>query len=142
MGVAQLKKLDKFVARRRENWTYPREQLTQMERYLILPEKEVNTEPSWFGFLITVREERPVSRDELVTHLEIHNIQTRPLFSGNLTRHPCFRALEERKDYRMTSLLSVTDQIMSGSFWVGVYPGMEQAMLDEIVGCIQGRCST
>lgn len=142
MGVAQLKKLDKFVARRRENWTYLREQLAQMEQYLILPEKEVNTEPSWFGFLITVREDGPVSRDELVTHLETHNIQTRPLFSGNLTRHPCFQALEERIDYRIISVLSVTDQIMNCSFWVGVYPGMEQSMLDKIVGCIQGRFST
>lgn len=142
VGVAQLKKLDKFVARRRENWTYLREQLAQMERYLILPEKEVNTKPSWFGFLITVRENSPVSRDELVTHLETHNIQTRPLFSGNLTRHPCLQALEEGKDYRIASRLSVTDQMMNCSFWVGVYPGMEQAMLDETVGCIQRRFFT
>lgn len=133
VGVAQLKKLDSFVARRRENWAYLRERLAPLERYLILPEREANTEPSWFGFLITVREDSPVSRDELVAHLEAHDIQTRPLFAGNLTRHPCFQALEEGKDYRIAAPLSVTDQIMERSFWVGVYPGMERAMLDGII---------
>lgn len=136
VGVAQLKKLDDFVARRRENWAYLRERLAPLERYLILPERETDTEPSWFGFLMTVSPESPVTRDAIVSYLEAHNIQTRPLFAGNLTRHPCFQALEEGKDYRIAAPLSVTDQIMDRSFWVGVYPGMERAMLEEITARI------
>lgn len=132
VGAAQLKKLDGFSARRRENWAYLREKLAPAERYLQLPEKEENTDPSWFGFLMTAKEDSPVSRDELVSYLEAHNIQTRPLFAGNLLRHPCFQALEEGTDYRVATPLAVTDQVMNNSFWVGVYPGMEQAMLEEI----------
>lgn len=133
IGVAQLKKLDAFVEKRRENWAYLREKLAAVENCLLLPEKELNTNPSWFGFLLTVKEDSPVSRNELVSHLEAHNIQTRPLFAGNLVRHPCFQNLEEGKDYRIAAPLNITDQVMNNSFWVGVYPGMEWAMLDEMV---------
>jgi len=132
IGTAQLEKLDSFASRRRENWEYLRERMDPLEEYLILSEKPLNAEPSWFGFLITVREESPVSRDELVSNLEAHNIQTRPLFAGNLTRHPCFQSLREGVDYRISGTLEVTDEIMDNSFWVGVYPGMEKTMLDEI----------
>ncbi len=81
---------------------------------------------------MTVRPESPVSRDAFVSYLEEHNIQTRPLFAGNLTRHPCFQNLREGEDYRIAGTLTVTDQVMNNSFWVGVYPGMERAMLEEI----------
>ena len=81
---------------------------------------------------MTVRPESPVSRDAFVSCLEGHNIQTRPLFAGNLTRHPCFQNLLEGEDYRIAGTLTVTDQVMNNSFWVGVYPGMERAMLEEI----------
>ena len=131
--MAQLKKLDSFVEKRRENWSYLREKLAPLEEYLLLPEMEENTSPSWFGFLLTVRADGPVSRDGLVSHLEAHNIQTRPLFAGNLLRHPCFQALVEGRDYRVAAPLKVTDLIMNNSFWVGVYPGMEQPMLEEMV---------
>lgn len=137
VGVAQLDKLEYFTARRRENWTWLRERLAPLEKYLLLPEKEPGTNPSWFGFLITVREDSPVSRDELVAHLEANKIQTRPLFAGNLTRHPCFRDLEEGRDYRIAGTLANTDRIMNHSFWLGVYPGMERAMLDEIIKRVQ-----
>jgi len=141
VGVAQLKKLNGFVKKRRENWAYLRENLAPLEQYLLLPEKEANTNPSWFGFLLTVREDSPISRDALVSHLEVHNIQTRPLFAGNLLRHPCFQTLEEGTDYRVAAPLEVTDQVMNNSFWVGVYPGMEWPMLEEMVGrsleCVQ-----
>lgn len=140
IGVAQLKKLPSFVSKRRENWAYLRERLQPLEDCLLLPEKGPNTDPSWFGFLITVRESSPVSRNELAAHLEKHNIQTRPLFAGNLTRHPCFQALTKGVDYRIVGDLAVTDQILNHSFWVGVYPGMEPAMLDEIVGRIRELC--
>lgn len=137
VGVAQLGKLERFTARRRENWSYLRQALAPLEKYLLLPEKTPGTEPSWFGFLITVREDSPVSRDGLVAHLEANKIQTRPLFAGNLTRHPCFQDLEEGKDYRIAGTLEVTDQVMNNSFWLGVYPGMERAMLDRIITCIE-----
>jgi len=141
IGVAQLKKLNIFVQKRREHWTYLRERIAPLEKCLLLPDKAPNTNPSWFGFLLTVRKESPVSREELVSHLEAHNIQTRPLFAGNLTRHPCFQFLDEGTDYRIASPLSVTDQIMNHSFWVGVYPGMEPAMLEEIADRICEKCS-
>jgi len=132
IGAAQLKKLDSFVAKRRENWEYLRDNLAAADQYLSLPKKEENTNPSWFGFLMTVKENSPVSRDALVSYLEANNIQTRPLFAGNLLRHPCLQALEERTDYRVATPLSVTDRVMNNSFWVGVYPGMERAMLEEM----------
>ena len=141
IGTAQLKKLSAFVSKRQENWTYLRMCLSPMERYLMLPESEPNTRPSWFGFLITVQEDSPVSRNELVSYLEEHNIQTRPLFAGNLTRHPCFQALERDVEYRVFGDLDVTDQVMSQSFWVGVYPGMEPAMLNEIAQRIKEKFS-
>jgi len=132
IGVAQLKKLDSFIAKRRENWAYLRDSLAAAAQYLTLPEKEENTNPSWFGFLMTVKENSPVSRDALVSYLEANNIQTRPLFAGNLLRHPCFQALEEGTDYRVAAPLAVTDRVMNNSLWVGVYPGMERAMLEEM----------
>ena len=133
MGAAQLDKLDDFVYKRRENWSYLRERLAALEQYLLLPEKEPGTNPSWFGYFITVREDSPVSRDGLVARLEERKIQTRPLFAGNLTRHPCFQNLREGVDYRIAGSLDTTDRIMNNSFWVGVYPGMERTMLEEMV---------
>lgn len=133
IGVAQLKKLPDFVRRRRENWDFLRRLLAHLENCLILPEEADNARSSWFGFLLTVREESRVSREQFVSHLEQHNIQTRPLFAGNLTRHPCFQSLREGVDYRIATPLTITDQVMERSFWVGVYPGMEQTMLEEIV---------
>ena len=132
IGTAQLQKLPSFVERRRQNWQFLRETLTPLEDYFILPEETEHAQASWFGFLITLRPECPLSRDDVVASLEAVRIQTRPLFAGNLIRHPCFTALEEDRHYRMGSPLPVTDQVMERSFWVGVYPGLSQAMLEEI----------
>ena len=132
VGTAQLEKLPEFVARRRENWAFLRRALEPLEGQLLFQEAGAESRPSWFGFLMTVRPESTVSRDEMVSHLEAHNIQTRPLFAGNLTRHPCFQNLREGVDYRIAGTLEVTDQVMNNSFWVGVYPGMEREMLEEI----------
>lgn len=132
IGTAQLKKLPNFVERRRRNWSILREELSDLEALLLLPEETAYARASWFGFLITVKAESPFSRNALVSALEESGIQTRPLFAGNLTRHPCFLALEHGKDYRIVSSLAVTDQIMERSFWVGVYPGMCNEMLVEI----------
>lgn len=132
IGTAQLEKLPEFVDRRRENWAFLRRALEPLEGRLLFPAAGAESRPSWFGFLMTLTPESPVSRDEMVSHLEAHNIQTRPLFAGNLTRHPCFQSLQEGVDYRIAGTLEVTDQVMNSSFWVGVYPGMEREMLKEI----------
>lgn len=129
VGTAQLEKLPEFVARRRENWAFLRRALEPLEGELLIPEAGPESSPSWFGFLMTVRPESAVSRDELVSHLEAHNIQTRPLFAGNLIRHPCFQSLREGVEYRIAGALEVTDRVMNSSFWVGVYPGMTESQL-------------
>lgn len=136
IGAAQLKKLPDFVQKRRANWAYLREKLSDVEKFFVLPEKESHGEPCWFGFLMMVRPESGVTRDQVVSCLEKHNIQTRNLFAGNITRHPCFEAMEEGRDYRVAGGLENTDRVMTDGFWVGVYPGMTRPMLDEIVKVI------
>ena len=140
VGVAQIKKAGWFIERRRSNWAYLREKLAPLEHWLILPEKEADTEPSWFGFLLTVRDTCPVTRNQITSYLEAHHIQTRPLFAGNLLRHPCFEHLREGTDYRIAGDLQITDHIMKQSFWIGVYPGMERTMLDEMIRRISEVC--
>ena len=94
---------------------------------LILPEPAENSAPSWFGFLIAVRPESGIRRNEVTAYLESHRIQTRPLFAGNLTRHPCFEGLRPGRDYRVAAPLVNTDRLMNDALWVGVYPGMTEA---------------
>lgn len=128
IGCEQLKKIPEFVKRRRHNWAKLREALDPAADRLILPEPAPNSDPSWFGFLMTVRE--GINREKVVRHVESRGIQTRMLFSGNLIRHPCFDQLRESgQGYRVVGGLENTDRIMRDSFWVGVYPGM----LDEMV---------
>ena len=136
IGTAQLKKLPSFVEKRREHWQFLRNALEDLEDLFLLPEEPRNARASWFGFLLTVRPGCLAGRGEIVATLEGAGIQTRPLFAGNLVRHPCFLPLEEGKDYRVASSLAVTDQIMEHSFWVGVYPGMDEKMLAEIAAQI------
>jgi len=141
IGCAQLEKLPRFVEARRKNWQMLREGLAAMEDALILPEATAGSDPSWFGFLLTVREGAGFSRDQMVNHLERHGIQTRMLFAGNLTKHSCFDEMRhERKGYRVVGELAVTDQIMRDTFWVGVYPGMRETMLSYMVEQIKGVC--
>ena len=130
VGVEQLKKFPAFIERRNHNWRYLREALSDLQDRLILPEPAENADPSWFGFLITVKEGAGVSRNEITRYLEAHNIQTRLLFSGNLIRHPCFDGIRGTDAYRVSGSLENTDFIMEHTFWVGVYPGMTDAMLD------------
>lgn len=131
IGVAQLKKLPSFIQKRKENWNYLRSALTSAEDFLILPEPAENSKPSWFGFLITVKDDAPFGRDELVAYLEDRNIQTRMLFAGNLTKHPCFNELREKQcGYKVIGDLTQTDLIMTNTFWIGVYPGMSADMLE------------
>ncbi len=133
IGCAQLEKLPHFIEIRKRNWQYLREKLQILERYLILPEKADYSDPSWFGFMMTVKEHSPKSRNEIVQYLEKNNIQTRMLFSGNITRHPCFEYLAQNIDYRIVGELRNTDIIMNQSFWIGVYPGMNKKMLDYMI---------
>lgn len=133
IGAAQLKKLPGFVERRRENWNYLLEHLKDMTEYFVLPEITPHSRPSWFGFMLVVREGIGKSRDEIIAYLEKHGIQTRALFAGNITRHPCFESMEEGKDYRICGDLEKTDAVMNRGFWVGVYPGMTKEMLNEMI---------
>lgn len=137
IGVAQLDKLPDFVKKRQVNWDYLKENLVDLSDKIVLPEKEEGTAPCWFGFIISVKPECKMSRNEIVAYLEQHNIQTRNLFAGNILRHPCFEMYTEGVDYRVASSLEKTDFTMNNSFWVGVYPGMTKEMLDEMVCCIR-----
>lgn len=129
IGCAQLKKLPEFAKRRRENFTRLKSQLLEVEDKIILPEACPDSNPSWFGFLITCRE--GVDKNQVVSYLEQHGVQTRMLFSGNLIKQPCFDEMRKLKQgYRAPVSLEVTDQVMERSFWVGVYPGMTEPMID------------
>lgn len=129
VGCAQLKKLDSFIQRRNENWQVLRDGLAGAEDKLLLPYHEENALPSWFGFLLTVRE--GIDREKVVRYVEGKGVQTRMLFSGNLLRHPCFDELHKTgTGYRVVGDLTNTDRIVKDTFWVGVYPGMTKEMLE------------
>ena len=131
IGCAQLKKFPKFVERRRHNFDRLRKALEVVSDRLILPEACPNSNPSWFGFLMTCRE--GVDRERIVSYVEEHGVQTRMLFSGNLIKHPCFDEMRRTgQNYRVVGDLNVTDTIMTSTFWVGVYPGMTDEMIDYI----------
>lgn len=136
VGCAQLKKLPDFVTRRRENFKRLKEQLSGLEDKLVLPEACPNSNPSWFGFLITCKE--GVDKNQVVSYLEEHGVQTRMLFSGNLTKQPCFDEMRQTGEgYRIADTLVRTDDIMENSFWVGVYPGMTDEMIDTMAKLIK-----
>ena len=140
IGVEQLKKLLDFTKQRVHNWNYLKEQLLErgVDEYVILPETAEGSEPSWFGFVITLREDVSRSRVEITKYLEEHNIQTRLLFSGNLTKHPCFDEYRGTDAYRVVGDLKNTDYIMENTFWIGVYPGLTDKMLDYMLDCLLG----
>jgi hypothetical protein len=140
IGCAQLSKLPSFVERRKHNYLRLRAGLHSLEDRLILPEPCPNSDPSWFGFLITCRE--GTDRTALVRHVEQSGVQTRMLFAGNLTRHPCFDGMRrEKKGYRIAGGLENTDRVMRDTFWVGLYPGMTDSMVDYIAETIRGGLS-
>ena len=130
VGCEQLKKFPSFIERRRHNWDRLRSALKPVSDNLILPEPAENSEPSWFGFLISVRPESGLDRNKITRYIEDHNIQTRLLFSGNLIKHPCFNQIRGTDKYRIVGDLTTTDFVMNNSFWVGVYPGMTDEMID------------
>ena len=129
IGCAQLEKLPEFARTRRENFKYLRERLADMSDKLILPEACVDSDPSWFGFLITCHE--GVDKNKIVQYLERQGVQTRMLFAGNLIKQPCFDEMRSSgTGYRIVGELKNTDRIMKKSFWLGVYPGMTKEMMD------------
>ena len=137
VGCAQLEKFPSFVERRRQNFEYLYKKLEdgQASNKLILPVAEENSNPSWFGFIVTCKE--GVDRNKVVQYIEDKGVQTRMLFAGNLIKHPCFDEMRaEKKGYRVIGDLKNTERIMNDSFWVGVYPGMTNEKLDYIAKVI------
>ena len=135
IGCAQLEKFPSFVERRRHNFARLKAALAEVSDKLILPEACENSNPSWFGFLITCKE--GVDRNKVVQHVEKSGVQTRMLFAGNLTKHPCFDEMRSTGEgYRIVGTLENTDRIMNVTFWVGVYPGMTDEMIDYMAKVI------
>ena len=132
-GLAQMDKLDSFVQARKENFNYLHNRLQSCSDFLILPEPTNNSEPSWFGFLVTIKPQANTSRVDLLNYLDQHKIGTRLLFAGNLTRQPYMK----EKNFRVSGDLVNTDIAMNDSFWVGVYPGLTKEMLDFIIEKIE-----
>lgn len=136
IGCAQLEKFPGFVEKRRHNFDRLKEGLKGLEDKLILPEACANSRPSWFGFLITCKE--GVDRNKVVQYVEDHGVQTRMLFAGNLIKHPCFDEMRASGEgYRVVGTLENTDRIMRDTFWVGVYPGMTDEMIDYMAKTIR-----
>lgn len=139
VGCAQLEKFPNFVEKRKENYNRLYEGLKDLSQIKIFrPLHEAD--PSWFGFLMTVQPVALFSRNDFAKHLEAANIQTRNLFAGNITKHPCFESMREGVDYRIAAPLVNTDIIMNSSLWVGLYPGMSDAKLDYMIAVIRGFC--
>ena len=136
VGCEQLKKFPGFIERRKHNWLRLRKALECVEDKLILPEPAENSDPSWFGFLISVRPESGCKRNDITKTLEDHKIQTRLLFSGNLIKHPAFDQIRGTDAYRVAGSLEVTDFVMNNTFWVGAYPGMTDEMIDYMAKVI------
>lgn len=136
VGCAQIEKLPGFVKQRKANWKYLREKLSDVKNKLILPEPAENADPSWFGFMMCCT--TGIDRNKLVQGIEKANIQTRMLFAGNIIKHPCFDQLRKNeRGYRVVGDLSNTDYVMNNGFWIGVYPGMTEPMLDKMIEVIR-----
>lgn len=140
IGIEQLQKLDYFFSKRKENWEYLWERISIHDRYFILPTNYQKSEPSWFGFAISVKETAPFTRNDLVSYLEEHKIGTRMIFGGNITKQPAYKNIE----YRKVGELKKSDFVMKNSFWIGVWPGltkeMTQYQADTIDKFIEERC--
>jgi CDP-6-deoxy-D-xylo-4-hexulose-3-dehydrase len=132
VGVAQLDKLPSFIARRRANWQRLRDGLDHLEEYFVLPVPTPRSEPSWFGFAMTVRDGAPFNRFEIVAHLEDRRIATRLLFGGNLLRQPAYSGLPRR----VVGNLANADTIANSTFWIGVFPGLTDEMIDHMIEVI------
>ncbi|QOG11501.1 lipopolysaccharide biosynthesis protein RfbH [Arcobacter sp. FWKO B] len=132
VGVAQLEKFPTFVEKRKENYKKLYNGLKALKE-LQLVETQPNSDPSWFGFMMTLTDEAKFTRNEIVEYLENNNVQTRNLFAGNMTRHPMFDHMVLNQDYRVVGDLKVTDKIMNDSFWIGLYPGMGDDAINYMI---------
>jgi CDP-6-deoxy-D-xylo-4-hexulose-3-dehydrase len=136
VGLAQLERLPGFVETRRRNFATLRAGLRELEDVLLLPEPAPNSEPSWFGFPILVREDAPFTRDALTRFLESRKIATRLLFGGNLVRQPAYQGVK----YRAIGDLANSDRVMHGAFWIGVHPGLSEEMLSYMIESVNAFC--
>lgn len=137
VGVEQLKKFPSFIERRKYNWTRLHAALEDIQDKIILPEPAENSDPSWFGFLISVRPETGLNRNDVTKYIESKNVQTRLLFSGNIIKQPCFNEIRGTDAYRVVGNLENSDFVVNNTFWVGVYPGMTDAMIDYMAQVIK-----
>ncbi|ADG70236.1 lipopolysaccharide biosynthesis protein RfbH [Brachyspira murdochii] len=127
-GVAQLRKINEFIEKRKENFKKIKNKLEKFSKYLILPKEQENSDPSWFGFLISVKEEAPFTRNDIVKYLNDNKIGTRLLFAGNIIKQPYMIG----RNYRIVGELTNSDFIMNNTFWIGVYPGIDDSMIDYV----------
>lgn len=137
VGVEQLKKFPSFVKRRKHNWERLHAALECVQDKIILPETCANADPSWFGFLISVKPETGLDRNEVTKYIENKNVQTRLLFSGNIIKQPCFNEMRDTNLYRAIGKLEMSDFVVNNAFWVGVYPGMTDEMVDYMAEIIR-----
>ena len=137
VGVEQLKKFPSFIERRKHNWSRLHAALEDIQDKIILPEPAENSDPSWFGFLISVRPETGLNRNDVTKYIESKNVQTRLLFSGNIIKQPCFNEIRGTDAYRVVGNLENSDFVVNNTFWVGVYPGMTDAMIDYMAQVIK-----
>ena len=131
-GLGQLKKLDHFIKKRNSNFNYLLKKFRSLEEFFILPENTINSEPSWFGFPLTIRNNKYFNRNELVQYLEDKNIHSRLLFAGNVLKQPYMLG----QKYRVSGTLENTEKILFDTFWLGVFPGLEIQMLDFVIDSI------
>lgn len=132
IGLAQLDRLETFVNLRRHNWSYLAERLLGLEDFLLMPKAAPNSDPSWFGFALTVKKESPKTRNQIVKALNEMNVATRLMFGGNLLRQPAFAGTPRRVYGELTN----TDVVMNDTFWIGVWPGLSTQMLDYMIECL------
>ena len=137
VGVEQLKKFPSFIERRKYNWARLHAALEDIQDKIILPEPAEYSDPSWFGFLISVRPETGLNRNDVTKYIESKNVQTRLLFSGNIIKQPCFNEIRGTDAYRVVGTLENSDFVVNNTFWVGVYPGMTDAMIDYMAQVIK-----
>lgn len=133
IGVSQLDKVEKFISQRKENWNRLYDGLSNLEEFFILPKKQKNSDPSWFGFALTIKDSSPFSRPELINHLDSKKINSRFLFGGNILWQPAYQNIKHRE----VGSLSNSDTVALSTFWLGVFPGLTFEMLDYIIEVIQ-----
>jgi len=133
VGLAQLEKIEQFINKRKENFKWLKEHFKEFEEYFILPKETKNSDPSWFGFPLTIQDNAPFSLNELNGYLVSHNVDTRPIFTGNIIKQPYFR----NKNFRVVGNLNNTNNIMTHTFWLGVYPGLTIEMMEYIIKTVR-----